>query len=95
MKTWKIRATQEASRLLSSFHPETKKQLKQSLNELRRNPYIGKDLREELAGFKSLRQNKYRIIYNLNEEEKIIQIFYIGRRKDIYEQFRKLLTGFE
>ena len=94
MKTWKIRATQEASRLLSSFHPETKKQLKQSLNELRRNPYIGKDLREELAGFKSLRQNKYRIIYNLNEEEKIIQIFYIGRRKDIYEQFRKLLTGF-
>ena len=95
MKTWKIRATQEASRLLSSFHPETKKQLKQSLNELRRNPYIGKDLREELAGFKSLRQNKYRIIYNLNEEEKIIQIFYIARRKDIYEQFRKLLTGFE
>ena len=95
MKTWKIRATQEASRLLSSFHPETKKQLKQSLNELRRDPYIGKDLREELAGFKSLRQNKYRIIYNLNEEEKIIQIFYIGRRKDIYEQFRKLLTGFE
>ena len=95
MKTWKIRATQEASRLLSSFHPETKKQLKQSLNELRRDPYIGKDLREELSGFKSLRQNKFRIIYNINEEEKIIQIFYIARRKDIYEQFRKLLTGFE
>ena len=94
MKTWKIRATQEASRLLSSFHPETKKQLKQSLNELRRDPYIGKDLQEELSGFKLLRQNKYRIIYNINEEEKIIQIFYIGRRKDIYEQFRKLLTGF-
>ena len=95
MKTWKIRATQEASRLLSSFHPETKKQLKQSLNELRRNPYIGKDLREELAGFKSLRQNKYRIIYNINDEEKIIQIFYIARKKDIYEQFRKLLTDFK
>jgi len=33
------------------------------------------------------------MIYNINDEEKIIQIFYIGRRKDIYEQFRKLLTG--
>jgi mRNA-degrading endonuclease RelE of RelBE toxin-antitoxin system len=95
MKTWKIRATFEASRLLSSLHPEIKKQLKQSLNELRQNPYIGKDLQEELSGFKSLRQNKYRIIYNINNEEKIIQIFYIGRRIDIYEQFRKLLTGFE
>ena len=95
MKTWRIRATLEASRLISTLHPETKKQLKQSLNELQHNPYIGKDLQEELSGFKSLRQNNYRIIYNINDEKKIIQIFYIGRRKDIYEQFRKLLTDFK
>lgn len=42
--------------------------------------------------FSAIDKNNMSII---NDEEKIIQIFYIGRRKNIYEQFRKLLTGFE
>jgi mRNA-degrading endonuclease RelE of RelBE toxin-antitoxin system len=48
-------------------------------------------LQEELVGFKSLRFKQYRIIYLLNEEKEIIQIIHIGQRKDVYEQFRRLL----
>ena len=92
MKKWKMRFTPEVSRLVAKLHPENKRQLKQALNELRQNPFIGKDLQEELFGFKSLRLKKYRVIYTVNEEANYIEIYYIGRRSDVYEQFRRLLT---
>jgi len=95
MKKWKMRFTPEASRLLSRVHPENKKQLKQALIEIRQNPYTGKDLQEELSGFKSHRLKKYRTIYVLQEDTNYIEVYYIGRRSDIYEQFRQLLTEFQ
>ena len=91
MKKWKMRFTPESSRLLLKLHPENKKLVKQALTELRQNPHSGKDLQEELSGFKSLRLKQYRIIYDLNEERNFIQIYHIGRRRDIYEQFKRLL----
>ncbi len=92
MKKWKMRFTPEVSRLVAKLHPENKKLLKQALIGLRRNPYTGKDLQEELFGFKSLRLKRYRVIYTVNEEENYIEIYYVGRRSDVYEQFRRLLT---
>ena len=92
MKKWKMRFTPEVSRLVAKLHPENKRQLKQALNELRQNPFTGKDLQEELFGFKSLRLKKYRVIYTVSEEANYIEIYYIGRRSDVYEQFRRLLT---
>ena len=92
MKNWKMRFTPEASRHLSKIHPEIKKQFKKVLSEIRQNPYTGKDLQEELSGFKSLRLNKYRVIYSIREEKNYIDVYYIGRRSDVYEQFRRLLT---
>ncbi len=91
MKKWKIRFTPESSRLLSKLHPDNKGHVKQALTELRQNPSTGKDLQEELSGFKSLRLKQYRIIYNINEEENFFQIYHIGQRRDVYEQFRRLL----
>ena len=91
MKKWKMRFAPESSRLLSKLHPENKKLIKQALTELRIDPHIGKDLQEELSGFKSLKLKQYRIIYNINEEKNFIQIYHIGRRRDIYEQFKRLL----
>ena len=91
MINFKIRFTPEAARLFAKLHPENKKLIKQVLTELRHNPNTGKDLQEELSGFKSLRLKQYRVIYNINEEKKIIQIYHIGRRQDVYEQFRRLL----
>jgi len=92
MKKYRIRFTPEASRLISKFHPDNKKQLKQALQDLQINPYTGSDLQEELYGFKSFKLKRYRILYNINEEDSFIQIFHIGHRSDVYEQFRRLLN---
>ena len=92
MKKWKMRFTPESSRLMSKLHPENKRLIKQALTDFQQNPYTGKDLQEELSGFKSLRLKQYRIIYDINEEKKFIQIYNIGPRRDVYEQLKRLLT---
>jgi mRNA interferase RelE/StbE len=92
MKKFKMRFTPEASRLLSKLHPENKMLIKQALNDLRQNPYLGNDLQEELYEFKSFKIKRYRIIYNIDEATNSIQIFYVGYRRDVYEEFRLLLN---
>ena len=92
MKKWKMRFTPESAHLLLKLHPENKRKVKQALNDLRIDPHSGKDLQEELFGFKSFRLQRYRVIYTINEEYNYIEIYYIGRRSDVYEQFRRLLT---
>jgi addiction module RelE/StbE family toxin len=92
MISYKIRFTPEAAGLFSKLHPENKILIKAALQQLLRTPYSGHDLQEELSGFKSYRTKKYRILYKVNEEEQAIEIYYIGHRKDVYEQFRRLLN---
>jgi mRNA-degrading endonuclease RelE of RelBE toxin-antitoxin system len=92
MKKWKMRFAPESAALLPKLHPENKKLIKQALVELRQNPHTGKDFQEELSGFKSLRLKHYRIIYNIDEDKSFIQIYHIGRRRDVYEQLKRLLS---
>ena len=108
MKKFGMKFTPETSRILSRFHPrpprlsppqaddggqaDNKKLIKQALDELRKNPYAGSDLQEELYGFKSFKLKRFRVLYKIIEEENIIQIFHIGHRKDVHEQFRRLLN---
>ena len=92
MTNFKIRFTTEVAGLFSKLHPENKKLIKFALNELRQTPYSGNDLQEELSGFKSYSSKRYRILYTVNDKEHIIEVYYIGHRKDIYEQFRHLLN---
>jgi len=92
MKKFGMKFTPETTRILAKLHSENKKLIKQALVELRKNPYAGTDLQEELYGFKSFKLKRFRVLYNINEEEKIIQIFHIGHRKDVYEQFNRLLN---
>jgi len=95
MKKLKIRFTPEASRLLSKFHPESKMLIKQALKDLQQNPYLGNDLEEELYGFKSFKIKRYRIIYNMDENKNFVQIFYVGHRRNVYEDFRLLLKNLQ
>jgi len=92
MISFKIRFTHEAARLFSNLHPENKKLIKLALYELGKAIYSGHNLQEELSGFKSYRSKRYRILYKVNEVENIIEVYFIGHRKDIYEQFRRLLN---
>ena len=94
MIQWKIRLTPEAAKILSRLHPENKKLIKAALKQISELPYSGTDLQGELSGFKSFKPKRYSILYKANEEEQTVEIYHIGHRRDVYEQFRRLLTRF-
>jgi len=92
MRNLQVRFTPEAGALLTKFHPENKKHIKAAIKELLKDLDAGADLQEELSGFKSHRSKRYRIIYKLNEAEKAVEIYYVGHRRDVYDEFRRLLN---
>jgi len=77
---------------IRSLHPQIKPIVKSHIQKLKENPYIGKSLERELSAYYSLRMKRFRIIYKIDHQNHIVQIHYVGHRKDIYEVFKKFLT---
>jgi mRNA interferase RelE/StbE len=71
--------------LIKKLHPQLKSVIKSKIELIRENPYIGKYLENELSGYLSFREKRYRIIYKIDEDNKTIQIHYVGHRRDVYE----------
>lgn len=82
---YQIKITPFASRAVKKLSPEIKKAAKAALKEFAENPYLGKELQSELSGFLSYRFMRYRIVYRTDAREKLIIVWGIGHRRDIYE----------
>ncbi len=89
MKGPSITVSETAQGILSHLHPDLKKSIRKSLDELMKNPYAGKPLKQELAGLWSLPVARHRIIYQI--EGSGIVVVFAGPRSDVYERLRELL----
>lgn len=93
MKSYRVRFTPEASRLIARLHPEVKKLVRSAIDDLRKAPYRGSELTGEFAGYRSLKPKRYRIIYRVDEDEALLEIYHVGHRRDVYETLRRLLRS--
>ena len=91
MKEYRVRFTPEAAQCISRLHPDQKRIIRGALDPLRHGPHAGDDLQEELAEFKSLKPKRFRIIYTVDDDHRMIKVYYVGHRRDVYDQFRLLL----
>jgi mRNA interferase RelE/StbE len=73
------------------LHPQIRTAVKSSLKKLQEDPFKGKSLEKELSGYLSLRTKRFRVIYRINPDDRVLEIHYVGHRKDIYELFREAL----
>lgn len=64
--------------------PEQTK-IHKKLTALKYYPYEGKKLTGELAGVRSLRAWPYRILYEVNENKKRVEIHKIAHRQGVYK----------
>ena len=87
---FQVKVTSHANEAGKKLNPEIRKAAKAALLAL--NPYLGKELQAELSGFWSLRFLRYRIIYRVDVQQKIIVVWAIGHRRDIYEAFNEYVT---
>ncbi len=90
---YKVRITPFANNAAKKLNPKAKKAAKTALKELTKNPYLGKKLQAELSGFFSYKFLRYRIIYKAEASEKVIIVWGIGHRRDIYESLGEHLLN--
>ncbi|OHC00643.1 MAG: hypothetical protein A3G70_00050 [Planctomycetes bacterium RIFCSPLOWO2_12_FULL_39_13] len=81
----KLRIPDSVVVLIRGMHPHIKKKMKASLKTILSDPYSGKVLKDELAGLRSFRVSKLRIVYRV-AKEKYIDIIAIGPRTHIYDE---------
>ncbi len=88
----KLKVPDIVATLVRNLHPHLKKKIKASLQTIVSDPYSGKPLKDELAGLRSFRVNRFRIIYKISGR-KLIEIIAIGPRECIYEETFRLLKN--
>ena len=91
MTLWRVVYSETSLKQARSLRPSIKPVVKSRIEELQEDPYLGKPLERELAGYYSYRAKRFRIIYKIDHATGTIQIYYMGRRKDVYELFRETL----
>ncbi len=91
MREIRKRYTPEARQLIKKLPPGVKNPIRSLTDEILKNPLLGKELKEELKGFRSARYAVYRVIYEYNEEENWVTIHFVGHRVNIYRLFQQFL----
>ena len=90
MEPYRLRVPGRIEELVRSLHPELKRKVRAGLDLIRTDPEIGKELRDELAGLRSLRVGPLRIVYRV-AARRLIDLVAIGPRRTIYQETLRLL----
>ncbi|WP_419662605.1 putative plasmid stabilization system protein [Desulfosarcina variabilis str. Montpellier] len=72
---------------IKKLHPTLKPVIRSRIDKLKNEPFSGKPLERELSGYRSFRAKRFRIIYKVKELDQVVEIHYVGHRKDVYELF--------
>jgi mRNA interferase RelE/StbE len=63
-----------------------KRGVEQALRSLSADPFGGTPLVGELTGLWRIKVRQFRIIYELDPKARLVRIFAIGHRREIYEE---------
>lgn len=91
MTSYRVRYTPEAAGRIRKLHPEVKQEIRVAIRTLQDAPLTGHSLQQELFGYRSYRMRSYRIIYRLNDDERTIDVIFIGQRRNVYEELLSLV----
>lgn len=84
MRGYRIEMPRLIRDLIRHLPPELKTKIKAALRSISDNPYRAKELRDDLAGLRSYRVARSRIIYRITGPT--VQIIALGPRVEIYER---------
>lgn len=76
--------TPRAQHRLKEIKKLYREEVKQAIEELQQDPFIGKPLTEDLTGRYSYRIHVYRIIYMVDIKDKIVNIIAADHRATVY-----------
>ncbi len=74
------------AQVIRHLAPDIKRSVKQALRALSSDPFSGEPLLRELEGLRKYRVRRFRIVYEIDRERRLLRIFAVGHRREIYEQ---------
>ena len=84
------RVPDEVARLIRGPHLAIKRKVRAALREIVSKASCGKPLKAELAGLRSFRLGRLRIVYRL-ADDRVIEIVTPGPRRTVYEDTYRLV----
>jgi mRNA interferase RelE/StbE len=72
--------------VIRSLHPDLKRSIKAAVRAIANNPECGEPLQRELDGLRKYRVRRFRIVYAINRESRVIRLMAVGHRQDVYEE---------
>jgi mRNA interferase RelE/StbE len=82
---WRVVVTSPARREFDRLPISVAAAVLETLEAIAENPRrLGKPLMFEHQGRFSARRGPYRVIYELNEQERVVRVIAIGHRRDVY-----------
>lgn len=85
-----LRIPDDVAGLIRGLHPAIKRKVRAALQEIVATPTCGKALKEELAGLRSFRLGRLRIVYRL-ADDRVIEIVTLGPRRTVYEDTYRMV----
>ena len=82
---FKLIISLQAQNEIKRISKDHQKAIKLAILELREDPGLGKPLNRELAGRLTLKVGLYRIIYKVDEADRVIKILSAGHRAVVYK----------
>lgn len=91
--SWNVKYDQGVKEYLKGLDEHILRRIEKSAKRLKKSPRLGKQLKGFPSTTRSYRfgtpGGEFRIIYELIEEDKVVFIFLIGPRDDIYDDLRR------
>ena len=80
----RLKVLDDVAALIRGLHPDLRRKVRSALGDIVDDPAIGKALRDELAGLRSCRVSRFRIVYRVAGGA--IELVAVGPRRMIYEE---------
>ncbi len=77
---FEVRVSSKAEKQIKQIKKIYQTAILSALEELREDPFVGKPLSRDLAGRFSYKISVYRIIYKVNQRDKVVNILSAGHR---------------
>jgi mRNA interferase RelE/StbE len=82
--SYSIQIKASAAKVLRRLSKETRLRLVSAIDRLANEPLAGAALKGEFSGLRRLRVGRYRVVYEVQNEQLVVLVVRVGHRKEIY-----------
>ena len=91
MAAYRLDIPPHVAAIIRHLPPDLKRSIKGAMQALGRDPALGEPLLRELEGLWKYRVRRFRIVYAVDRGRRVIRIFAVSHRQNIYEEVAALV----